>query len=280
MDEKRDPVAHLAARLASGGRCLYMPNGGNLGAALIASATVQAFERAGIPWVFVRGQRRSVRSSDLLVYGGGGSLVPMYAGGYACVESLYRLGAPVVVLPQTVQGHAAFWSGMAGTTVFCRDAGSLAFLRGFPGVDSHLADDMAVGLDMRLDPFSTVLALREAVAARQELRVLRAFRGDGEAMGPVGAGSFDVSVLAHPPMSSVASIHANACAFLAVLAGYSEIRTDRLHVAIGGGLLGIPVTLWNNANGKIRGVYETTLRGRFPGIRYVDGPADEGGQKR
>jgi exopolysaccharide biosynthesis predicted pyruvyltransferase EpsI len=245
-----------------------MPNGGNLGDCLIASATVQAFDRAGIPWAFLRGQRRSVQPSDLLVYGGGGSLVPMYAGGYACVESLYRLGAPVVVLPQTVQGHAAFWSGKGGLTVFCRDAASLAFLRGFPRIDSHLADDMAVGLDMTLDPFSTVMAFREAVAARQEPRVLEAFRGDGEATGAVRAGSFDVS------------IHANTCAFLAVLAGYSEIRTDRLHVAIGGGLLGIPVTLWNNANGKIRAVYETTLRERFPGIRYVDGPADEGAQNR
>lgn len=272
MTEKHDPVAHIARRLSNGGHCYFMPNGGNLGDCLIASATLQAFEKAGIPWSLIRGKRQSVRPSDLLVFGGGGSLVPLYKGGIECVQSLQRLGAPVVVLPQTVRGNEVFWKQAEAVTVFCRDCNSLDFIREFPNISSFLADDMALGLDLTADPFSTVVAFREVLAKTKEKRHLRAYRGDCEALGLANEESIDISALAYPVMHSGESIHANACAFLTILAGYTEIQTDRLHVAIGGSLLGIPVQLHDNANGKNRAVYETTLRERFPKLRFEPGP--------
>lgn len=214
MVEKHDPVAHIVKRLSHGGHCYFMPNGGNLGDCLIASATIQAFQKAGIPWSLICGKRQSVRPSDLLVFGGGGSLVPLYEGGIQCVESLLQLGAPVVVLPQTVRGNEAFWKQSAAVTVFCRDSASLDFIRGFPNIPSCLADDMALRLDLTADPFSTVAAIRRALAARKEIRLLVANRGDREAIGPARDGSIDISALAHPAMHSVESIHANTCVFL------------------------------------------------------------------
>jgi len=273
MFEKHDPVAHIAMRLSHGGHCYFMPNGGNLGDCLIASATIQAFEKARIPWSLIRGKRQSVRPSDLLVFGGGGSLVPLYEGGIQCIESLQKLGAPVVVLPQTVRGNKEFWRQAEGITVFCRDFGSLDFIRKFPNIPSYLADDMALRLDLTADPFSTVAAFRDALSAEKKKRVLLAFRRDCEALRPANEQSIDISALAHPAMESVESIHANTCAFLAMLAGYSEIQTDRLHVAIGGSLLGIQVRLHDNANSKNREVYETSLKERFPSLRFVSEPA-------
>ena len=273
MVEKHDPVTHIAKRLSHGGHCYFMPNGGNLGDCLIASATIQAFQKAGIPWSLIRGKRQSVRPSDLLVFGGGGSLVPLYEGGIQCVESLQRLGAPVVVLPQTVRGNEVFWKQAEGVTVFCRDFGSLDFLGGFPNIPAFLADDMALRLDLNEDPFTTVAAYRDVMVAGKELRVLLAYRRDHEAVGPAGDGSIDISALAHPAMDSIESIHSNTCAFLTMLASYSEIQTDRLHVAISGSLLGIPVQLRDNANGKNRAVYETSLKERFPSLRFVSEPA-------
>ena len=269
MFEKHDPIAHIAKRLSHGGHCYFMPNGGNLGDCLIASATIQAFNKAGIPWSLIRGKRQSVRPSDLLVFGGGGSLVPLYEGGIQCIESLQKLGAPLVVLPQTVRGNEGFWNQAEGVTVFCRDFASMDFLRGFSNIPTFLADDMALRLDLTADPFSTVAAFREAVSAGKDSRVLLAHRRDREALGPAGDGSIDISALAHPAMDSVESIHANTCAFLAMLAGYSEIQTDRLHVAIGGSLLGIPIRLHDDANGKNRAVYETSLKEKFPGLQFV-----------
>lgn len=269
MLERHDPLEHIANRLGEGGRCLFMPNGGNLGDCLIASATIQGFEKAGIPWAFIRGQRDSVRPADLLVFGGGGSLVSLYEGGIQCVASLLKLPAPVVVLPHTVNGHAAFWRAIEGVTVFCRDRQSLEFLDGFPGVRALSADDMAIGLDLTMDPFSTVKAIRDAIALGQEHRVLRAYRRDIESDGPLEDDTFDLPGLIHPPLNSTDSIHANTCAFLATLAGYSEIHTDRLHVAIAGSLLEIPVVLKDNSYGKNRAVYDLSLRHRFPRLQFI-----------
>jgi exopolysaccharide biosynthesis predicted pyruvyltransferase EpsI len=273
MVEKHDPVAHIAKHLLHGGHCYFMPNGGNLGDCLIASATIQAFDKAGIPWSLIRGKRQSVRSWDLLVFGGGGSLVPLYEGGIQCVQSLRKLGAPVVVLPQTVRGNDEFWKQAEGITVFCRDFGSLDFICEFPNIPSYLADDMALRLDLTADPFSTVGAFREVMLEGKEKRVLFAHRRDREALGTANKQSIDISALAHPAMDSVESIHANTCAFLTMLAGYSEIQTDRLHVAIGGSLLGISVLLQDNSNGKNRAVYKTSLKERFPNLRFVSKPA-------
>lgn len=266
-----DPVQHIAARLGPGGRCLFVPNGGNLGDILIAAATIQRFEQVGVAWEFLRGRRQSVTPADILVYGGGGSLVPLYTGGIECVASLARLGAPIVVLPQSLAGHDDFWQAARGITVFCRDPVSLHHARRFPHLVALPADDMAIGLDLSADPYGTVQAIRDAMAARQEQRVLRAFRQDCEAMGPPPADTFDVSALAHPQPSSVATIQAHACGFLSLIATYSAIHTDRLHVAIAGGLLGIPTWLSDNSYGKNRAVHEASLQGRFPMVAFVDG---------
>lgn len=272
MFEAQDPIAYLRRRLATGGRCFYMPNGGNLGDNLIASATVQRFEREGLPWHFIRGRRRDVQPGDLLVFGGGGSLVSLYTGGIECVASLQALGAPVVVLPHTVNGHPDFWRGTGAVTVFCREQDSLAYLESFPQVESLPAHDMALGLDLTADPFTTVLALREAYASRGEVRVLRAFRRDGEAAGAIADDTLDLSALSYPPLMSVTSVHGHACAFLAALAGYSAIHTDRLHVAIAGGLLGIPVVLFDNVYGKNRAVFAASLQDRFSSMVFEPTP--------
>lgn len=272
MFEAQDPIAYLMQRVAAGGRCFYMPNGGNLGDNLIASATVQRFERAGLPWHFIRGRRREVQPGDVLVFGGGGSLVSLYTGGIDCVASLQALGAPVVVLPHTVNGHADFWSRAGALTVFCREADSLAYLEQFPQHEALPAHDMALGLDLTEDPFTTVLAMREAFAARGEGRVLRAFRQDAEAASFSTDDTLDLSALSYPPLASVTSLHGHTCAFLAALAAYSAIHTDRLHVAIGGGLLGIPVVLFDNVYGKNRAVFTTSLASRFPSMVFESFP--------
>lgn len=267
--EAIDPVAYLAARLAPGGRIFFMPNGGNLGDNLIASATLQQFERAGLPWTFLRGQRQTVRANDLLVYGGGGSLVPEYTGGIDCLRGLAGLPAPVVVLPQTVRGHADFWRDAPPLTVFCRDAMSRNGLRDFPQVTALAAHDMAVGLDMAEEPFSTVLALRAGLLGSGRRSLLRAFRTDIEAALQPVHDTCDLSALAYPSMQTIESIHGSSCALLAALACHSALHTDRLHLAIAGGLLGLSVTLFENNYGKIRAVHEASLAARFPNVRLI-----------
>lgn len=269
-----DPVAYLAALLAPGGRIFYVPNGGNLGDNLIASATLQQFERVGLSWTFLHGQRQTVSANDLLVYGGGGSLVPEYTGGIDCLRGLARLPAPVVVLPQTVRGHADFWRDAPPMTVFCRDAESRACLRDFSQITALDAHDMAVELDMAQEPFSTVLALRTGLLGSGARPLLRAFRTDIEAATRPVPDTCDLSALAYPSMQTIESIHGSSCALLAALAAHSALHTDRLHLAIAGGLLGLSVTLFDNSYGKNRAVHEASLATRFPNVRMVS-PEDE-----
>src|SRR4051812_661274 len=106
---KIEPIPYLIQTYGSDARFVYMPNVGNLGDDLIAAATIQQFDRHGLNWTLMVGGKENLRPGDVLVYGGGGSLVGLYKGGIACLEFLSRLGPPVVVLPHTVRGHEDFW---------------------------------------------------------------------------------------------------------------------------------------------------------------------------
>jgi exopolysaccharide biosynthesis predicted pyruvyltransferase EpsI len=245
-----------------------MPNGGNLGDSLIGWATVQRFQKLGIKWSLYRDQRHSISSNDILVYGGGGSLVPQYTGGIACVERLMQFGSPVVVLPQTCRGHEAFWSKVKKVTVFCRDFKSLAHMSRFPGVNAMPAHDMALALDVTEDPLATSLAMRSAALEGGLERVLLAYRRDVESLLPPPIGSVDLSAVLYPSMTTIASLVGNASALLAALANYSEVRTDRLHVAIAAAHLGIPTTLRDTLYGKNHEVYEASLKSHFPSVRF------------
>ncbi len=56
--------------------------------------------------------------------------------------------------------------------------------------------------------------------------------------------------------------------FLAIADRYDEIRTDRLHVAIAGALLGKRVLLHDNSYGKNRAVWEHSVAGRFATVEW------------
>lgn len=265
-----DPIKYIAHHLPSGGRCLFMPNGGNLGDALIGWATVQKFEKARINWTFFREQRRSITTDDILVYGGGGSLVPHYRGGIECVKSMLRFGAPVVILPQSCSGHEEFWSETRELTVFCRDFESFNHMRKFPNVTSLLGHDMAIDLDLTENPLATSIAIQRATASSGGRRILFAFRRDEEAVQPPAAGSIDLSAVTHPQMTNIISLVGNACSLLAAVACYTEVHTDRLHVAIAAALLEVPTILRDNSYGKNRAVYEASLKQRFPIIKFEE----------
>lgn len=81
--------------------------------------------------------------------------------GIECVASLARLGAPVVILPQSLAGHDDFWRAARGITVFCRDAASLDHTRRFPNLVALPADDMAIGLDLSADAYGKNRAVHE-----------------------------------------------------------------------------------------------------------------------
>lgn len=271
MQEPCNPFLVIKERLQPGATCYYMPNGGNLGDCLIASATIQCFESYQIPWKYIRGNRQRVKPGDLLVYGGGGSLVSYYQGGIECIESLLALGANVIVLPQTINGHDAFWRRQCSITVFCRDAASLHYLSAYKDISSFFAHDIATCLDLSQEPFSSITSLHRALLESCPRPSLSVFRNDAERRISIKQeGTIDLPSVAYPSMKSTDIIHANSCILLALLAGYSKIYTDRLHVAIGASLLDIAVDLYDTSHRKNSSVYMSTLQLLYPRVRLCN----------
>jgi CDP-glycerol glycerophosphotransferase len=264
-----NPFARLAALLSPGGQVHFMPNGGNLGDALINQAAIQGFRRCGIPWRLLRGGGEWVREGDLLVYGGGGSLVEDYPGSYGCLHFLHGLGARVAVLPQTVRGNAAFWRDLPPTLVFCRDPVSYDYMQGFPQHEVQLAHDLAPDLLLNTAPFETVLHYRQALERLGLLqeKPLLAFRVDGEATANRDRSQIDLSGLAYPDMQSLATIESAALSLLHMVAPFRRIETDRLHVMIAGALLGLEVAFHDTNHGKLSAIHAFSLRDRFPHVR-------------
>ncbi len=249
-----------------------MPNGGNLGDNLIAAATIQRLDRSGLRWEFMRGGKETVSNEDVLIYGGGGSLVDLYRGGIDCVRFLQSLGRPVVVLPQTVRGHQDFWEACLPLTLFCRDQVSFDYASRYKQIEVLAADDMATHLDMDDPLFHPIVTYHKHMTARDEMagRSLNAFRRDGESSASdlAAKGSVDLSELSFPRLKDKTDIYASAVLFLMSAAGHRLVRTDRLHVSVAASLVGAEVELFDNNYGKNGDVFRFTLRDRFPKIIY------------
>ncbi len=272
MTLPENPMQFIRQKFGANVTISYMPNGGNLGDALIAASTIQAFDSSSISWKILKGGKENLLSTDVLVYGGGGSLVNLYKGGIACLKFLQSLGRPIIVLPHTVRGHEDFWRAASDITVFCRDFASLDYLKNFSNIECHFSHDMATQLDLSKPPYDTIL--RYAKLARERNLILSEsafFREDDEKSSLAHDDvSLDISALSHPSMASKEDIQCHAAIFLSVISHSKTIKTNRLHVSVAAGLLGIPTILYDNNYGKNRSIFEATLQKRFPCIKFVE----------
>ena len=266
-----------------GQRIVFCANPGNAGDSLIAHATYQLFAQYSIAARMVTPRHTSSLRGSVIVYGGGGNLVPEYSG---AAQFLHRHGPSsdrVIVLPHTVAAHHDILRSLPSTSVvFARETTTLAALRAanLP-CDVALDHDMATRLNVRglVGPGAAWQATRNALRRRprrggraalmlpklvgKDLSskdgTLLAYRTDIESRrnGPP-AGNVDLSeryaLGVDPVMAPVAT-----ALFLTHIATAGRLETDRLHVAIGASLLGVPVTLHENSYFKNRAVYAHSL---------------------
>lgn len=91
--------------------------------------------------------------------------------------------------------------------------------------------------------------------------VLNAFRSDKETKlksFPISNNDISYNGYATKPLDE----------FIAVLQQYTQVNTDRLHVAIGATLLGKQVQLFPNSYHKNKAVFDYSLR-KFPNIVFI-----------
>lgn len=277
------PFVQIKELFLAGRKIVFIPNPGNLGDALICAATVQAFERADIPYSIF--SSFSAHSSDIVyVYGGGGNLVPFYDQCAGFLRTLSSLGAEVVVLPHSCHGAAAaeVLTSFGGKLSFwARESVSFGFLSSLPGgFRRSLWHDLALDLDLsdrRLRHLAVFKRLSGLAGAG--VGELSAFRGDVEAVN--GSLACPVSNVDLPNVLGMSSsvyfgfgessldvglLFSSVAWFLACAGLFGVVRTDRLHVAIGALLLGKKVFLYDNCYGKCRAVYDHSLSRRFGGL--------------
>ena len=290
-------------RELSAEQVLYYPNPGNAGDALIAHATFQVLEDSGIDY-------RVLSPSDdvqgrVLLFGGGGALVPEYSSCADFIARHHRRARRLVLLPHTVDGHAALLQQLGDNVdLICREPTSYEYACGHaPRARAMLMDDLALGLDVsrtlqpveglpildRSSPRQNYRFLRQNLRYHWTLlrrtraerpvspRVLNCFRTDREKSEmSLPDDNLDVSTLFRSPRFTKgfpALIRAwtwqVSRRILHYLKRFDEIRTNRLHMGIAGGLLGKQVRFHPNSYWKNEAVYRYSMQPRFPNVVWV-----------
>ena len=130
----------------------------------------------------------------------------------------------------------------------------------------------SVASPWRLRRSERLFASRRAELAQSEAPgVLHAFRTDAERTAiPVPADNLDLSRRLIFGTRDADVCHTGALHLLRYLDLFDEVRTNRLHVAIGAAVLGKRVKFHSNSYFKNRAVYEFSMRDRFPDVEWVE----------
>lgn len=263
---------------------LFFPNPGNAGDSLIAAATLAAFARNGVDAKAI--DLDAAVEGRVVVLGGGGNFVPLY---HQMAEAIGRFAGRarrLVLLPHTIRGNEATLRRLdAACTIFCRDAPSHGHVRAMrPDIDVRIAHDMAFHLDAAALLADETLAARAAPLWRAALakhgideaklrdqRGLNLCRLDVESRAPRPQSDIDISHV-FTFGTGPAEAPLGAWCFLKTISLARHIVTDRLHVAIGAALLGVPCRFYDNSYGKNEAVYRQSLAGRFATVRFAGQP--------
>lgn len=266
-----------------GQQVLYLPNPGNGGDSLIATATYQAFDRAGIEIELAH--LDTPVEGRTVILAGGGNLVPISEDVQQALERFAPRASRLILLPHTIRGHDGLLAQLdARCTLFVRDQSSLDHVRqANPSLDVRLAHDMAFHLDVRklladpalrcLGPAIVSAGLEAAGLSEEMLKSwpsVEYLRTDAESTARFPMTDLDISVLCMMGVNPDEAPLAAWC-FLHLIALAAHVHTDRLHVGIGAALMGVPCTLRDNDYGKNSSVFAQSLHG-VRGMRMIQRP--------
>lgn len=274
----------------------YMMNQGNVGDALIAASTVALFEREGLEFYSCSQELPAGMEGITLVYGGGGGFVPYFG---MLPHYIHLFSDPhlrrCVILPQSFRDCNELIDVLDERfTVFCRERTSYDYCLSRNGKARFLmADDMALAADpemlkkrpvrlpflemeerawgncMRKDVKTSLVALPGGRKLAVCLRRDPESTGHAQALETLPLNT-DLSAYSLRVIDEVEHAFAYTRWLLKALEQPDVILTDRLHLGIAGALLGKEVFLMDNVYGKISGIYEWSLRERFPHVHLLN----------
>lgn len=236
---------------------LYLPNGGNLGDALLNLGGFQLLRSLNwSPRIVASYQPDDLVGIRGVVLAGGGNWREGYYESHARhLRPFLEAGGKLIVLPSSFEGFISYFSKYASQVIlFARERTSLDHLTAVPELQERvfLCPDLA---------FAVEHPRFQALAERRGDGTLYALRTDVEANGLyVPPGNFDISAL----WNGQAWASESAClepirAAGELISQYDIVHTDRLHISILSAMLGRTVVMKPNSYFKNRGVYEYSL---------------------
>ena len=265
-EELRRPFDQLAETLlkaASGREIIFLQNAGNYGDCLIRYGTLRFFEDIGLRYreydmakrthkaaALAEGILDRLAHQHLFVYSGSGAWADVSNVGLKNVHRQIAANKNIFILPTTFQ-----YFGLPGTIpVFVRD--QFESWKVVP--HAKFCHDMAFYLAL----VAPERLLPDRIAPDRTLGL--AFRTDNEAR--------DHGLAALPSnvdLSAFGTHISDPQVLLRMIDQFSEIVTDRLHIAIGAILLGKRVLLTEGCYFKIRAIYNSSIKGIFHNCQLV-----------
>jgi exopolysaccharide biosynthesis predicted pyruvyltransferase EpsI len=289
MLNRLDEYSELLAVLRQVQPFWYFPSSGNGGDALISHATFDFFRRHGLQYQLYCPAQYDGKGA--VVIGGGGGFVDGYRKMSDLVQHLSEMAESVVILPSSCLGYEETLAKMdARFHFFARESVTAEHVASnAAGARVSWCHDMAIsfqvpeGFAEQPIPF----ALRGQpldyqfkwwLKRRKVIKLLRSnptttwmLRGDRESKHGLESrpmDNFDVSHLIKGKMDREDRAASLAQTFCHVIAMQKKIVTDRLHVSIACGLLGIPCEMRANSYHKNRAIYDESIRNFFPCVAF------------
>jgi exopolysaccharide biosynthesis predicted pyruvyltransferase EpsI len=247
------------------GQFTYMPNSGNMGDALIASATMNWFDRNNVNYM------RAVPDTfpENFVYGGGGAWLSRWIKDLAPVMNIMKQAKRVVILPSSFNNVPELVEILDERfIVFCREKSSFDYLVAQKTSAKIILDhDMALRYGDKIKSVPRAHSKRLNKLGKKLKRNLgkikkcaNLFRTDCESAGHYET-DLDLSDCMgwFSPYQSRQDIDFAAYTMLNTMYKYDRVCTDRLHVGIAAILAGTDAELYDNTYGKISGVYNQSL---------------------
>lgn len=241
---------------------VYITNPGNGGDNLIGCAALQLFNKMKFKYYF--SHHMNVFDNKTLVYAGGANFVPMYHDFKRFLKNNEHRNR-ILLLPHTIYGCEELISRLTtNVTIVCRDRVS------FDHVYTHIPNKEYVKLahDMAFNLNLNKLEIPKMIGNG----TLNAFRTDIERNPNIQIpdDNIDVSRKFEKGTHSIELLYDITREFLTFLNNYEVINTNRLHVAIGGALLGKTVYFYNNSYFKCKAIYDFSMKDKYRNVKYID----------
>lgn len=283
----------------------YLPNPGNAGDSLIASATFLFFKRYDIPFIIVSDLNFDV-TGKVVAYAGGGNFGGATSRAARFVAKYSKKAKTFILLPHSIFGAEDLLSTLGyNCHIFCRELISYEHVKRY-AVNAHVYHhhDIAFTCDPSLimqsshDPkilraLASELLRRIKGGADYDLgisliglyeyllfkikiysgmkknqeHILHAFRTDVEKTDFfIPDDNQDLSAIFALSSCTLALSFFCASSFLREINRYKVIYTNRLHLAIGGILLGKEVHIYRNNYYKLKAIYDYSIDGNFSNV--------------